>query len=97
VIHVHLSEREIAPNEISSELVRGLHYDEGSGGGIDDEVARLGGGGDQPLDQFERLGVRVKFAINSLSPTIRDAVVAPGRARFFRRLLQHQQIVTAVT
>jgi hypothetical protein len=39
-----------------------VHHDETPGGGINDEVAWLGDGADQPPDQLSRLGMRVNAA-----------------------------------
>src|SRR5262249_28407977 len=86
---------EIAADELAAELVRGLHHDEAAGRRVDDHVTRLGGGTDQSDDQADRLDMWVKLAVDLLGPAVRDAVFSPRRAGFDRRLLQHDEIVTA--
>src|SRR5262249_28424122 len=61
-----LTESDVATNEVASDLVRGAHRDEAASGGIDDDIARFCGGGDQPFDESDRLDMRVNGAIDSL-------------------------------
>src|SRR6516162_2957763 len=86
---------QIAADEFAPELVGGVHHHEAAGGRVDDELARLGGGDDQPRNERDRLHVRMDAAIDLLRPARRDCVVAPGRAGSDRRLLQHDEIITA--
>src|SRR5215831_14536031 len=70
------------------------HHDKGPGSGINNEVPRLGNGGDQPRDQADWFDVRVDIAVDLFRPAVRDSVVSPC-ARADRGLLQNEQIVTA--
>jgi hypothetical protein len=47
---VDWSRNEVAADEVTPELLRGVHDGEAAGCRIDDKVARLGNGGDQPSD-----------------------------------------------
>src|SRR5262249_33931517 len=68
---------------------------EAAGGGVDDELVRLRGGGDQAADQPDRLDVRMDAAVDLLGPAIPDSMIPPGRARPDWFLLQYDQIVAA--
>src|SRR5262245_19483610 len=70
------------------------HHDKGPGSWINNEVPRLGNGGDQPRDQADWFDVRVDIAVDLFRPAVRDSVVSPC-ARADRGLLQNEQIVTA--
>src|SRR5215831_14400417 len=83
---------EVAADEVAPELVRGVHDGEAAGCRIDDKVARLGNGGDQPSDETNWLDMRVNIPIDFLRPSVRNAVIVPGAFRDDWRLLQHQQI-----
>ena len=86
---------DIAAAKAATEFMRDMHDDEAACRRIDDEIARRGDGGDQPADQAGRLDVRMNSGIDLFNPAIADAVIAPGRLREQRRLLQNQQIVAA--
>ena len=86
---------EIAANEVTPELVRGVHDDEAAGCRIDDKVARLRSSGDQSSDETNWLDMRMNFPIDFLRPAIWNAVIAPRGFGAHRRLLQHEQIIAA--
>ena len=86
---------EVAADEVTPELVRGVHDCEAANCRIDDKVARLGNGGDQPSDQTNWLDMRVNIPIDFLRPAIRNAVIALRGFGAPRRLLQHEQIIAA--
>ena len=86
---------EVAADEVTPELLRGVHDGEAAGCRIDDKVARLGSGGDQPSDETNWLDMRVNISIDFLRPAIRNAVIAPRGFGAQPRLLQHKQIIAA--
>jgi len=67
LIHLSMETRltgivsEVAADEVTPALVRGVHDGEAASRRIDDKIARLGNGGDQPSDETNWLDMRVKF------------------------------------
>ena len=86
---------DVAADESASDLMGNVHHDEAAGGGIDNEISRLGDGSDQPSDQVGWLCVRVDSAIDLLDPPVRDSVIVPCRLRAHRWLLQDEQVAAA--
>ena len=86
---------EIAAEEVTPELVRGVHDGEAAGCRIDDEIAGLGSGADQPSDEANWLDMRMNLPIDFLPPATRNAVIAPRGFGAQPRLLQHEQIIAA--
>jgi len=70
------------------------HHDKGPGSWINNEVPRLGNGGDQPRDQANWFDVRVKLPIDLLGPAIQDPVILPAPGADWG-LLQDELIVAA--
>src|SRR5262249_46671409 len=86
---------DVATKELPSKLVSGVHHIEAAGSRVDNELARLRGGGDQAFDQSDRLHMRIAATIDLFDPTVRNSVIAPGRARLDQRFLHDQQVVAA--
>src|SRR6516162_11438444 len=94
---VHASiESDVTADEIAPEFESSAQHHERAGRRINDGVTRLRDGGDQSLDQSDRLHVWMGLAIDGLDPAVRNAAVRPSCARPDRRLLHHQQEVAAV-
>ena len=88
-------ESEVAADEVTHEPARGVHDGEAASRRIDDKIARLGNGGDQPSAETNWLDMRVNIPIDFLRPSVRNTVIAPGAFRGEWRFLQNQQIITA--
>jgi hypothetical protein len=86
---------EVAADEVTPELVRGVHNDEAASRRVYDKITRPSDGTDELSDETDRLDVGVKFAVDFFRPSVRNAVIAPGAFRGEWRLLQHQQIIIA--
>src|SRR5438552_2825829 len=76
----------------SASTKRGMQHAEASRRRVDHQIARQCDGGDQPLDQADRLGMRMNLAINLLAPAVANAVIAPIACDHWRPL-QHPQVV----
>jgi hypothetical protein len=86
---------EVAADEVTPELVRGVHGDEAASRWVYDKITRPSDGTDELSDETDRLDVGVECAVDFFRPPVRNAVIAPGAFRGAWRLLQHQQIITA--
>jgi hypothetical protein len=80
---------EIAADEVTPELVRGVHDDEAASRRVYDKITRPSDGTDELSDETDRLDVRVKCAVDFFRPSVRYAMIAPGAFRGEWRLLQH--------
>ena len=86
---------EVAADEVTPELVRGVHDDEAAGGRVDDKITGPSDGTDELSHETDRLDVGVKCAVDFFRPSAWNTVIAPGVFRGEWPLLQHQQIITA--
>ena len=86
---------EVAADEVTPELVRGVHDDEAASRRVYDKITRPSDRTDELSDETDRLDMGVKCAVDFLRPPVRNAVIAPGAFRSEWRLLQHQQIISA--
>src|SRR6516164_6773708 len=86
---------EVAADEVTPELARGVHDDEAASRRVYDKIIRPSDGTDELSDETDRLDVGVKCAVDFFRPSARNAVIGPGAFRGAWRLLQHQQIITA--
>ena len=69
---------EVAADEVTPELVRGVHDDEAASRRVYDKITRPSNGTDELSDETDRLDVGVKFAVDFFRPSVRNAVIAPG-------------------
>ena len=86
---------EVAADEVTPELVRGVHNDEAASRRVYDKITRPSDGTDELSDETNWLDMRVNIPIDFLRPAIRNAVIAPRGLGAQRRLLQHEQIIAA--
>ena len=79
---------EVAADEVTPELTRGVHDDEAAGRRVYDKVARPVTAPIRRADETNRLDMRVKFPVDFFRPAVRNAVIAPRSVCAQRRLLQ---------
>jgi hypothetical protein len=85
---------EVATDEVTPELVRGVHDDEAARRRVYDKITRPSNGTDELSDETDRLDMGVKFAVDFFRPSVRNAAIVPSAFRRTRRLLQNRQVTT---